>query len=154
MSNVETYNLAISERIGKIKFFLSKSNNVEHRIYRGPDTEKEIEVESCSLDEFFDRNGGKCHLIKLDIEGAEPVALRGMKRTIERADKIILFTEFVPALLKLCGFDPVEYLKDLRRLGLKIRYLRDSKIWLSDGSLERLDLNFNYNGYVDLVCEK
>jgi FkbM family methyltransferase len=53
------------------------------------------------------------HLIKMDIEGYEPVALRGLVQTLER-HRPILLTEFNPRCLRdIHGADPADYLREL-----------------------------------------
>lgn len=55
-----------------------------------------VDVETVPLDEFF---GGKTQLIdviKMDVEGAEMLALLGMDRIIRENQNLKMFIEFFP----------------------------------------------------------
>jgi FkbM family methyltransferase len=60
------------------------------------------------------------HLIKMDVEGFEPYALRGMQRILT-ANRPILVCEFCPASLEFLGADvPTRFLQDLAGLGYSV----------------------------------
>ena len=62
-------------------------------------------------------------IVKMDIEGHEPVAIRGMQKTIARHHPL-LFTEFHPRLIRdHAGCDPVEYLQTLLGFGYSLSVL-------------------------------
>jgi len=52
-------------------------------------------------------------ILKLDLEGAEPAALRGAVRTIREARNAIVVLEAHPEVVKRTGIDPVESLRFL-----------------------------------------
>jgi len=65
------------------------------------------------------------HVIKIDIEGSEPAAMKGMKRILTR-DRPIIFTEFNPkALEKVCRVQAGEYLDFLKNHGYRCREVQD-----------------------------
>jgi FkbM family methyltransferase len=47
-------------------------------------------------------------VIKIDVEGSEPLAFQGMKTTLESAAGYQIFFEFHPDALKSCGHDPLK----------------------------------------------
>lgn len=60
-----------------------------------------VRVRTTSVDELVERLGvGDLRFVKMDIEGAESAALRGMKRTIARFRPIILFENSHPETLR------------------------------------------------------
>lgn len=64
-------------------------------------------------------------LVKIDIEGAEPHALRGMQRILQR-DRPILLAEFNPYCLRnMNESDPAEYLAQLRSYNYRVLDLAD-----------------------------
>ena len=76
-------------------------------------------VRSVVLDAVLDALD-RLDLIKIDIEGAEPRALEGMRTLIARHRPIIL-TEFFPgAIQRVSGRDPRLYLDQLRSLGYEL----------------------------------
>jgi hypothetical protein len=75
-------------------------------------------VNTVTLDGFFAARGWpRVDLIKLDIEGGEVAALRGMRRLLEYHPKILLITEFLPDHLATARISPEEYFATLRELG-------------------------------------
>jgi hypothetical protein len=49
--------------------------------------------------------GERTAVIKIDVDGAEPVVLAGARETIAR-DRPLLLVEFSPVLLTSAGYDP------------------------------------------------
>jgi FkbM family methyltransferase len=79
-----------------------------------------LEVESTSLDAFFGSDGPPPALVKIDAEGAEPSVLAGMQGLLERAPRLQLVLEFLPATLARAGHDPRVFLTSLVRLGFRL----------------------------------
>lgn len=52
-------------------------------------------------------------VIKMDIEGNEPIALRGMKQTLSASQGYQVFFELCPRWLRECGNDPIEFASDV-----------------------------------------
>lgn len=86
-------------------------------------------------------------LVKMDIEGGEPRALRGMERIVSR-DRPILMTEFNPYCLRhMDESDPADYLAQLRAHGYR---LYEDAEFLASGNREFV---YDPNGEtVNLVC--
>lgn len=73
-----------------------------------------IEIETIILDEFLSSQGiKKVDLIKMDVEGAELLALEGMEKTISKNDDIKMIVEFFPLLIEKMGCSPGAFLKKL-----------------------------------------
>ncbi len=66
-------------------------------------------------------------IIKMDIEGAEPLALKGMHETIARSPHLILFTEFYPEAIRRVGGNPLQFLHDLKNLGFSLSIIDEDK---------------------------
>jgi FkbM family methyltransferase len=47
-------------------------------------------------------------VIKIDVEGSEPLAFQGMKATLESAAGYQIFFEFHPSALQSCGHEPLK----------------------------------------------
>ncbi len=128
--NVVPVQKAISKSQGIATFFLH-SDSVGHSFH--PETvgkrQRSISVEVTSLDRFFEKEGWPpVHLVKMDIEGAEPAALEGMKELLKRNGALRLVLEYVPHILKRAGEDPIEILERLRGLGFAIRLITNDAL--------------------------
>lgn len=63
-------------------------------------------------------------VIKMDIEGHEPLALRGMRDTLSRFRPVLIF-EFHPAAIRdNSGSDPAAFLESLTDLGYRLAVIR------------------------------
>jgi FkbM family methyltransferase len=110
-------------------------------------------VDSTTLDDFLEKEGWPpIDLVKMDIEGAEPAALEGMARLIQKMGSIKLIVEFFPTTLEAAGVSPQQFLERLLGLGLSVQVINEK--------LEPLDVHrliAQLSGgplMVNLLCEK
>jgi len=60
---------------------------------------KKVKVEAIMLDELLDRMGvSQVNVMKIDVEGAEPMVFEGMKKTIENNSGLKIIIEYSPHL--------------------------------------------------------
>lgn len=93
IGNVEVAEMAVYERKTELSFFLSSERNLGMSSMFHHDTESsvKIRVPAVSLDEYLEeRNIEQADLIKMDIEGGEYFALKGMQNVLERFSPAIL----------------------------------------------------------------
>lgn len=135
--NVEFIQKAVSDKIGNAKLYLCEYNKGCHTIYDPNDGRKSIEIETISLDEYFKNYTGKIDFIKIDIEGAEWLALKGMLNLLENYDLKIV-TEFAPILIKKFGIEPKEYLNLILQLGFKIHIIDEFDKRIKPVSIQQL----------------
>lgn len=155
-SNVTLVNKAVSDRARTLKLFLNEANRGDHRIYDSKDGRRSIPVQAIALDGFFKKLDKKVQFIKMDIQGAEAQALEGMKNLIRSNRSLKLVTEFSPGSLKLCGSDPIKYLKILQKLGFKLSELSEKEGSVRPVDLKGLirNLTDDSNRYTNLLCVK
>jgi len=145
---------AVSDKDGKSLFFSNHEDSSQsslHPVSGGVLGERVI-VDTVTLDSFFSRlNWPRVDLVKLDIEGAELAALRGMGTLVSRNPGLMLIVEYAPTLLRAAGIEPgylLEYIRDL--LGLGIRVINE------DGSLSPVGLLTSIfrmqGGNINLFC--
>ena len=60
---------------------------------------RRIRVPCIVLDDVLDAGSGPVHLVRIDAEGSEPLALRGAANIIARSPEIILVTEWSPIMM-------------------------------------------------------
>lgn len=82
-------------------------------------------LQSVTVDELL-QNEERFNVVKMDIEGYEPLALKGMDKIIKKHKPIIL-TEFSPWHIKhRTQIEPQEYLKQLTRYGYDLYIIEPS----------------------------
>ena len=75
-------------------------------------------VRTVAIDDCLEQLGiGRVDIVKMDIEGAELAALRGMRRTIAASPGLALVMEYNPAALQAFGHEPAAALDEARALG-------------------------------------
>lgn len=75
-------------------------------------------VRTAPMDALLQERGiAQVDVIKMDIEGAEIGALRGMPRTIQQSDSLALVMEYNPLGLQAFGHDPVAALREVLAMG-------------------------------------
>lgn len=131
-ANVDLRRQAVADRSGLTFLYRNPTNPGDHRIVAGNRTEGE-EVEVVALDDAAGPEFGLVRWIKMDVQGAELAALRGMRRLIESCPSLTIVTEVYPRALHEFGDDPAE-LSWLVDAGFSVSEL------LRDGSLRRTTL--------------
>jgi FkbM family methyltransferase len=118
--NVVAVKKAVSDHSGTARLALVGS--LQHCLLGDGATKRSsIRVESTSLDEFLESVGSpEVNLIKMDIEGGEKGALRGMTRLIQGSSGLRLIMEYSPSNLEASGTDPLSVLSWLRESGFTI----------------------------------
>jgi FkbM family methyltransferase len=121
--NVDTYAVAIADKKGTLALNLFASNGGKHSLVKDARDSKgfstSIQVATSSLDNFLGEHGiGHVDIIKMDIEGAESLALMGMQEALGQAST--LFLEFTPASITKARHDPSTVLLQLRECGFTL----------------------------------
>lgn len=138
--------LALADVPGRHAFFLSGGGDTSS-LHEPEGTSERIEVAVTALDAWLDPTV-RVDVVKLDIEGGEVAALRGMRETLERAGHgLVVFAECNPPMLERSGSSAEELVEVLRGHGLDVRWI-DEKHG-STRPLEEVDWS---RGYVNLCC--
>ena len=122
ISNVEIVDKAVSDEEGVIKLHLCKDNFGDNRIYASEEEKdrKTVDIQAIKLDDFFASKSKPIDFIKMDIQGAELRALKGMKHLLENKQIQRISMEFWPCGLVKSGSDPVELLDLLLSYGFTL----------------------------------
>lgn len=106
--------------VNRVKdLYICEDNKGMHRLYPSLCCSGKIAVEAVALDDYLKEKINRLDFVKMDIEGAEFMALSGMKHLMGKY-KPMLLTEFSPAALYECGVLPRQYLDLLWSLGYTI----------------------------------
>jgi len=119
-TNVVPINKAVSNREGPGELFISNHRTSESQIFKRENGSEIVPIESTSLDIFFNDRDHHIDVIKMDIEGAEELALHGMSSVLKNNQHIKIITEFNPETLEKAGSSPKEYLTIFIELGFKL----------------------------------
>jgi FkbM family methyltransferase len=126
-SHASVFQRAVSNQAGSVTLFvcgydsghhtINQSGGIEvYRHGRSGDT-IQVEVDTVVLDRWLSERTSKVDVVKLDVEGAEMLAIDGMRAALERNAGVKLIVEFFPMLLKEMGTKPEAlidvFLKDL-----------------------------------------
>ena len=98
----------------------------------------------------------RIHLVKMDVEGAEMGALRGMDRLF-RTQRPTLVFEFYPHLLRnVGGVEPVELLDAIRSYGYEVRSIDGRGVpaaaQLNNDQAMALAASETQHEYIDLIA--
>ena len=76
-------------------------------------------VQGIRIDELADDLGGRVDFIKIDVEGAEPLALRGAANIIRNNPQLTIIMEWSPGQITAAGFELKPFLDELDGFGLE-----------------------------------
>jgi len=144
--NVILEQRAVSNKNANLKLFLSEDNIGDHRIYQPSESRKSIEIESIRLDDYI-KNAGidKVNIIKMDIQGAEGLALQGMHEVLTKNKDLTIFTEFWPSGLRESGIEPGDFYNTLIKYGFSIYLI---------GNEQEMLVPFNEDTLIEVIANK
>ncbi|MGC4112362.1 MAG: FkbM family methyltransferase [Nocardioides sp.] len=154
-ANVTLVRAAVADAEGELTLVLSRENSGDHQLAGQDETDAATErIRSVTIDGYCAEAGiSGVAVIKMDIQGAEPVALAGAKQTIATTGDLILFTEVSPAHLATRGGADA-YLRSLADAGFDLWQLDDAGVTpRTVADLEHLTIGSDTD-HADLVCAK
>jgi len=152
--NVKAFDMAISDKSGEIKLFLSEEHRGEHKIYDSGEKRQTIYVKTSPLDTFFKKEYPRIDIIKIDVEGAEGMVFAGMKQIIKANPRVVIFTEFWPKALEMAGSSPKDLLKTVRDQGFLIYIINERKNRLELTTVDDVILRCQGENYLNLLLKK
>lgn len=120
LQNVTAVQKAVSDRTGAIELHVDRSNQGGHSLFQLGQGTESIAIDLTSLDEYFADLDVTVDFIKMDIQQAEPLALKGMGELLKRQKEVRILTEIEPPQLRQSGIDPREFLDNLLKLGFRL----------------------------------
>lgn len=148
LANVTITNSAIADSASSRRLHFS-SNTGRHSLFSTEfnDAGRVAEVATTTLDTYWEDIGRPdVALIKVDVEGAEPLVISGARRLLEGNTGVRLITEYYPRNLRWGGSDERSYLELLRSCGLEIHAIRD------DGSAVAEIPELVDDDYINVLC--
>jgi FkbM family methyltransferase len=120
--------MALINKVGQSTFQQSLGT-ISSSLARRPDTGpfKPIQVRTTTLDSELMDLEPEALVVKLDLEGAEPCAIEGMREVISRCATATLLVELNPSALERGNSSPEKLLDALKGLGLHTALIDDSR---------------------------
>ncbi len=116
-TNVVALQRALAGTVGKVTFYQNPSPLSSSLIDRTDvDRGKGIEVEATTLTHELRDTASRPLLIKMDVEGAEVLALCGMREILQRRARVVLLLEVHPSILGQAGLALEDLLIELESL--------------------------------------
>ncbi|MEA2384560.1 MAG: hypothetical protein QOH72_4531 [Solirubrobacteraceae bacterium] len=155
---VTAVNKAVMAQDGELRIYVSPDNAGDHHVYAvGDDDRPSYAIEGVALDEFFAARPDKTvNVVKMDVQGAEPSALRGMRGLLDVNENVLLFTELAPPSLRDAGSSAREYVEALADVGFELHVIDEDAGTVTHTSAEDLagTGDFGREDFVNLVCSK
>ncbi|OGF62476.1 hypothetical protein A2926_01980 [Candidatus Giovannonibacteria bacterium RIFCSPLOWO2_01_FULL_44_40] len=155
LKNVSLVNKAVADSDGEITFYKINQSTGCHSIVTPRLPSQKISVLAIRLDTFLAQNNiAEVDVIKIDIEGGEPFAFRGMDELFSKSRELMVVSEFSPKSLINLQIQPENFLKQIQNYGFSVYRI------LNGGGLEALavenlaDLEFYKTGYTNLAYLK
>ena len=122
-NHAQPFQKAVSDKNGTTKLFICDYDTGHHTINKQDGIqaysrgriakERSIDIETVTLDNFLREKTNRINAIKMDVEGAEMLALSGMDRVLKDNKDIKMIVEFFPLLIEKMGSDPKEFIRRL-----------------------------------------
>ncbi len=118
LTNVHIFQNAVSDKNESVEFFQSNVDSIGNRMFDSNESGIKIQINSISLDKFFKDKFNEINFIKMDIQGAEGLAIKGMTNILQNNKKLKIIQEWWPSAIKKYGVDADSHLKLLEKLGM------------------------------------
>ena len=154
-NNVKVFEGAVTDRVGTIAYHVSTTNLSGSSLFtkysdplgfRGV----EIEVPTTSLDAVVGNK--RVDFVKMDIEGGETLAIKGMVKIIKNSPNLKMMIEVVPKGLRELGSSLEEHIRFLG--GYFKLYIIKKEGLTGEVSLQDLESAFKKTAVINLFCQR
>lgn len=159
LDNVLCEQAAALDHEGETTLYLSDINDGDHRVFDAQDDARfnqgkkrmKVVVRAIVVDKYMAELGKQADLVKVDIQGAEMLALPGMLNTLSHPD-VVLFCEFWPYALRQAGSDPIQFLETLKNQGFELFEILEATHKVTSVNVNELVNRFSDPEYANLIC--
>jgi hypothetical protein len=95
----------------------------DHRLGSADDARPSVRILTRTLDSYWGQTIPKVDVLKMDVQGAEGLVLKGMSQTVLNSPKLKIFMEFWPHALLRCGTNPKDLVEEFMALGFSIQII-------------------------------
>ncbi|MGA8757182.1 MAG: FkbM family methyltransferase [Stellaceae bacterium] len=128
---------AISDLVGTLKLYRRIKRSGNTSIFDVPEALLEalgeprsepFQVACLRIDDLLLEFDNRIDFIKIDVEGAEPLAMRGAQQTISANPHLNIIMEWSPAQIQAAGFNIAEFVDDLAAMGLRSSEIKPDRV--------------------------
>jgi len=148
LRNVTCFNTAVSDKKQVLKIYRSKLLNVDHRTYPVNNYDTVEEINAVSIDDLIaEKIIPKVDLIKIDIQGYELSAFRGMTNLLSKNNGLNIIAEYWPHGFKRAGTSAVEFFDFFNEMGYQFLLIDEAVLKPIDRKfiVENNDREFEYS---------
>lgn len=155
-TNVYAHNVAISDTDGFLDFYIVEGSTGCHSLIPSKDPSHAVRVATTTIDTFVERENITVDGIKMDIEGAEPMAIAGMHRMFSRGTPMAIVTELNPEALSGGGTKPTDLIESMERSGFRTFQIlpRGELKQISASDLEKIEFYHAKNDYINILFKR
>lgn len=118
-TNVTIANYAVGEKQSKVPLYISSDLGFDHQCFDIGEGRERVEVNCIAIDDYLNNNE-RIDFVKIDIEGYDYYAVKGMQKTIKRSGRVFMCGELWPYALKRTNTSVAAYIGLLHDLGFKV----------------------------------
>lgn len=153
LPNVTLVNAAVSDKKGSIDFYQIEDSTGCHTTVPTNAPAKKFSVDAIAMDDFS--QSFFPDVIKMDIEGGEPSALRGMERILTGRRSLCIVMELNPEALGRSGATPAKVIASLQEKGFSAYGILESGVrGASIRDLDGLRLYEGKSDYANVLFER
>jgi FkbM family methyltransferase len=127
VKNVQAHNTAVSDTEGTLTFSFRPDSRATSGFPKDQKTHADgrdpnmIKVQSTTLDRYVASHGiPSISLLKVDVEGFEPLVFRGAEQLLKEHSILIIYFEMCPILLRKAGFETTQPTSFLESYGYSL----------------------------------
>ena len=124
-NNVTTHNAGLSSESGTALLYQSDINRgglslCKDNVESDGDSIQPVSIDLLVGDDVLQDYSANISLIKIDVEGAEPLVIKGMKNVLASNPSLTIVFEFSPIYIENFGQDPKVFLSSLEESGFNL----------------------------------
>lgn len=150
IENIVLFNKAVSDKNDTIKVYKSKLLNVDHRTYPVNNYDSIEEISSVKIDDLItDKTIPKVDIIKIDIQGYELTAFKGMEQLLSSGTDLKIVAEYWPHGFKRAGTSAVEFFDFFNRLNYRFFTIETEELteisreFIAENNNREFEFSFN-----------
>jgi len=152
-TNVLCFPWALGAEPGLAELRLSATNTGDHTLHAGDSSRSSVRVHVAALDRVLAIRP-PVDVVKLDLQGSEEAAMRGMERLLADSPHVLVTVEFSPPSARAAGSDPRALLRYYRSLGFVLRAQHPDEKDVLDVADDELLALAEQREHLNLVLER